>query len=155
MIMYSSYVSRITDHSVSNIIGKVGYAEVPGSCPTLGGWSLGINKNSTNFNTALSFIKWACSSELSIPLTLLGSLSACRTIYNSEEINALYPWVKKSLDIFSSSHRRSLPWHGPGTSIKRYEEIIARAVHDCITGNDDPDAALKKAAQHLSSMMEA
>lgn len=154
MIMYSSYVSRIVDRSLSNIVGKVGYSAIPGGCPTLGGWSLCINQNSRNFDAALEFIKWACGKDLAIPLMLLGSLSACKTIYTNNEIRAIYPWVQKSLEIFPSSRRRSLPKNGKHISIKEYEEIIARAVHNCVVSEDTPEEALHNATQQLTRLME-
>nr|WP_325215129.1 extracellular solute-binding protein [uncultured Oscillibacter sp.] len=155
MIMYSSYVSRIVDRSLSNIVGKVGYSAIPGGCSTLGGWSLCINQNSQNFDAALEFIKWACGKDLAIPLMLLGSLSACKTIYTSNEIRAIYPWVQKSLEIFPSSKRRGLPKNEKQISVKEYEEIIARAVHSCVISEDTPEEALHKAAQQLTKRMES
>ena len=154
MMMYSSYVSSITDRSISNVSGKIGVSEIPGSCPVLGGWSFSINHNSKRFDTALSFIRWACGKNLAIPLTLLGSLSASRTIYTSNEIRSIYPWVQKSLAIYPTSRHRSLPNVGKQTSIKRYEEIIAQAVHNCIIGKDQPESALAKASLQLNTMLE-
>lgn len=154
MIMYSSYVSRLNDRSLSNIVGQVGFEAIPGNCPTLGGWSLCINDKSNNYDIALEFIRWLCGENLAIPLMLLGSLSACKTIYNNNEIRAMYPWVQKSLEIFPTSHRREIPATGNAIGIKRYEEIIARAVHDSIIGESTPQEALRYATQQLELLME-
>lgn len=86
---------------------------------------------------------------------LLGSLSACKTIYTSNEIRAIYPWVQKSLEIFPSSKRRGLPKNEKQISVKEYEEIIARAVHSCVISEDTPEEALHKAAQQLTKRMES
>lgn len=153
MVMYASYVSPVADRSLSKVIGKVGFGNIPGNCPVLGGWALGINRNSKKFDTALAFLQWACDKKQAIPLTLLGSLSACQEVYRSNEIRSIYPWVQKSLEIYPTSHRRCLPPSGEKIGIKQYEEIIARAVCDCVTGNDEPESALQKAAQKFNQLL--
>ncbi len=154
MVMYSSYVSPVADRSRSKVIGKVGFGNIPGNCPVLGGWTLAINRNSKKYDTALAFLQWACDKKNAIPLTLLGSLSACQEVYRSNEIRNIYPWVQKSLEIYPTSHRRYLPPSGEKIGIKQYEEIIAQAVCDCVTGKDEPESALQKAAQKFNRLLE-
>ncbi|NJN95064.1 MAG: extracellular solute-binding protein [Anaerolineales bacterium] len=154
MVLYSAYVSPLVDRSVSCVVGKIGFDSIPGGSPILGGWSFAINKASLHKIAALEFINWSCGQELSIPLTLLGNVSACKNIYTSNEIKSLYPWITKSLDVFPTSQRRELPDANTKLSIKTFEEIIARAVHDSVVGLIEPATAIGEAANKLSIMLK-
>ena len=154
MILYSAYASPLVDRTISSVVGKIGFDSIPGGSPILGGWSLAINDASLHKTAALEFTKWSCSQELSIPLTLLGNVSACKNVYTSNEIKSLYPWIKKSLDVFPTSQRRKLPESNTMTSIKTFEEIIARTVHDSVLGLIEPAAAIHEAAATLSKMLK-
>ena len=63
----------------------------------------------------------------------------------------IYPWVRKSLEIFPSCRRRELPAGKEGTGIQRLEQTVAKAVHDTILGRSKAEAALKEAAAVLES----
>lgn len=152
MIMYSSYVSSMADPNRSAILGKYGFTEIPGRCPVLGGWSLAINAKSRHPQESLAFIKWACGQEMSIPNTVLGNLSASHSVFESSEIFMLYPWVRESLRILPTCRRRKLPDNKKNASIQRYEQIIARAVHDSITGKTEMGDALSQAASLLKEL---
>lgn len=154
MILYSAYASPLVDRSVSCVVGKIGFDSIPGGSPVLGGWSFAINDASLHKTAALEFIKWSCGKDLSIPMTLLGNVSACKTVYTSNEIKSLYPWIPKSLDVFPTSKRRKLPNANTKLSIKTFEEIIARAVHDSVIGLIEPAVAIREAAVTLSKMMK-
>jgi ABC-type glycerol-3-phosphate transport system substrate-binding protein len=153
MMMYSSYVAPIIDRSLSSVVGKVAFDSIPGANPVLGGWSCAIRPQCKEKDAALQLIKWICSSEMAIPSTLLGNFSACRMVYNDTEIKSLYPWIGKSLDIFPTSKRRSLPKDKDTLSMKRYEEIIAFAVRSSIIAGVSPEKALKKAAEELTALL--
>lgn len=153
MILYSSYASPLSDRNASCVAGKVGVSPIPGNCPVLGGWSLCINRNSKNFSPALEFIKWACGKELAVPMLLLGGQPTCRSVYESQEIRDMYPWIQKSFEVFPTSHRRKLPKGEKTIGAKRYEEIVARAVYDSVTGAQDPATSLQTAAQTLNSIL--
>lgn len=154
MIAFSSYSTGLVDRRKSKVIGKFGFTHMPSDSSLLGGWSLAINKNSSHPEEALEFIRWACNKELSIPLMLLGSQTACRRIYESEEITNLFPWIPMSLSIFSDSFKRRFPHMGKGVSMKTYEEILATAVRDCLFEKASAEDALQIAQKKMSEMME-
>ena len=153
MVMFSSYVSSIMDRSRSSITGKVSFGNIPSDKPVLGGWSYALNPAGTQPEAALEFVKWACSSELAIPETLLGNLSACRKVFMNNKIKSLYPWIPKSLEVFPTTKRRVLPKDKVAISIKEYEEIIAEAVHDSILGKITPNDALRRAAGKMTLLL--
>ena len=154
MMMYSSYVSPLMDRNTSHVVGKTSFCAIPGGRPVLGGWSFGINARSKKKEASSAFIQWVSGKDLAIPLTLLGNFSASKTVFESNDIKTIYPWIPKSLEIYPNSVRRSLPKDKAGLSIKRYEQIIAGAVHDSIIGKALPADALKTAAAELTALLE-
>lgn len=97
-ILYSNFATDLLSND-SNIVGKIGYAMIPGGNPAIGGGSLGVCKYSERPEDALSFIKWMCSEPISSAASLLGSTSPCRQTYDNYEIINNFPWlnlVKKS-----------------------------------------------------------
>lgn len=154
MVMYSSYAAPLVDRNTSCVVGKTGFSAIPGGRPVLGGWSFGINNNSQKKDAAAAFIQWVSAKELSIPLTLLGNFSASKTVFESSDIKAIYPWIQKSLDEYPRSVRRSLPKDKAKLSIKRYEEIISEHVHSCIIGELSARDTLAIASAELSKMLD-
>ena len=154
MIMYSSYASKLSDRSVSKVIGKVGVSVIPGNCPVLGGWSLCINNNSRRYDDALKFIKWAAAKKNAIPMLLLGNQPACSTVYSSNEIRDIYPWIPKSLEYFPLCRQRMIPVNTSEITAKDYEEIIARAVYDSVSRAKSPEIALDTAAKDFCRIMK-
>lgn len=155
MIMYSSYASKLSDRSVSKVIGKVGVGIIPGSSPVLGGWSLCINNNSRNYDAALRFIKWASDKKNAIPMLLLGNQPTCRTVYTSNEIRDIYPWIPKSLEYFPLCRQRTIPVSASKIKVKDYEEIIATAVCESVSGDKSPTDALNIVAEQFHSIIDA
>ena len=79
-ILYSNFASDLIGRD-SRIVGKIGYALVPGGSPIIGGGSLGVTKASKDPELALTFIKWMCSEPISSASMLLGGVSACAKAY--------------------------------------------------------------------------
>lgn len=154
MIMYSSHVAPIVDHRSSKVLGKVGYAPVPGGKHTLGGWSVGMNAHSMKEREALSFIKMICGKDLAIPLTLLGCFSSNNIVFSSNVIADLYPWVSFSLDVLSGSKSRQLPEKIQHLSYKDLEQILAEYVRKSIKKNLSPREALETAAREMKAYIE-
>ena len=71
-ILYDSYAMDLNDYTKSKVAGNLGVQQIPGGTPVLGGWSLGISKNSTNIEQMENFIAWCSSDQTVIPLLLLG-----------------------------------------------------------------------------------
>ena len=141
--------SHFADHSVSSIVGKIGYESIPGNCPVIGGWLFGINKNSKKLNAAFEFIKWASSSECYMPITILEGLPATRELYSSVQLQVLYPWQKKAVEAIQNSMERILPDHSLNHSIIEYETIIADSIQKALNGTLSSKAALEEAAETM------
>lgn len=106
VITYPSFFNKIalqTDQIIK--AENIGYSEIPGGIPILGGWSLGISYGSTKKDQAYEFIKWACMDTISSYFAVLGGCSAVRKTYLNDELAKLYPWFP----LYSSSYKYGKP----------------------------------------------
>ncbi len=156
MILFNSQATDIMDPSKSKIVGKIGYEFIPGGKPLIGGWSLGINKNSVKKEEAFKFIAWASDSHLAIPYTILGGTTPCVNLYHSSELSQLYPWLNKALKSFEKSQKRIMPKAQSGAVIseRKYEEILGEAIHNAIKYKVEPEDALSIAQKKLQFLIE-
>lgn len=106
--LYSNYASNLLNSS-SKIVGKIGYSIMPGRNPLIGGGSLGVSRDSSHPEDALSFIKWMCSEPISSAATFLGSTSPCKITYDNYEIIHNFPWLNLSQQCFELAKGERIP----------------------------------------------
>jgi len=155
MIMFVAHVTNIVDRSRSKVVGKIGYAPIPGKRPILGGWSLGINATSRMKESAFSFISWVTGRKLAVPHTILGGATPSIRLYKSSELVGIYPWLPTVLKVFSSSKKRTISKAVTDGKIseRQYESILGEAVHKAVTGELKAEEALRRADKELSSLL--
>lgn len=148
--MYSNYASELLSHS-SKIVGKIGYAMMPGSNPIIGGGSLGVSKYSSHPEDALSFIKWICSEPISSASTLLGSTSPCKKTYDNYEIIHNFPWLNLSKKSFALVKGNRIPASaGMPFDERKFLSILGIAIKNAYSNVITPETALK----NVQEMME-
>jgi multiple sugar transport system substrate-binding protein len=106
LITYPSFFNKValqTDQVIKE--ENVGYSEIPGGTPILGGWGLGVSAKSTKVAESYQFLKWACMDEISPYFSVLGGFSAVQKTYHNDELTKLYPWFP----IYSSSYKLGKP----------------------------------------------
>lgn len=123
--MCMTYATHIPCTMVDEI-HRVDYSDilatnVPGNCPMLGGWSLGINKYSKNAFESYMFIKWITSNKNMENNTLLGGFSPKMIAENNEQINYVYPWIQTLLNNFQNAKKRNEILNNKGELIERYK----------------------------------
>lgn len=89
-----NYSSNIIHLRGTNVDSKIGYADVPGRYPALGGGVLSISKNCKEPEAALAYIRWACGVDTAEQYTYLGGVSPYMSVYTNPEILSLYPWYR-------------------------------------------------------------
>ena len=97
--LYPSFLTDIVDLRRSSLVGSIGYHHIPGHCPLLGGWSMGISAVSRHKQEAFEFLKWTCDEQVANYLTLLGGQSAITSTYTNDELVKLYPWLPLYLSL--------------------------------------------------------
>lgn len=152
MILFGDNIPSVTERDKSSIIGGIGYEQVPGVKSVLGGWSLAVNAKSKKKELAFQFIKWACSEETAVPKTILGGFVPCKNVIESTEVARIYPWLKKTIEIFESNQNRTMPKKVSGEFVSEalLEEIIGNAVYMAVTGQQKVKDALCKANERLN-----
>ncbi len=106
LITYPSFFNKIalqTDQVINE--ENIGYSEIPGGIPILGGWGLGVNASSEKVSESYQFLKWACMDKISPYFSVLGGFSAVQKTYCNDDLTKLYPWFP----LYSSSYKLGKP----------------------------------------------
>ncbi|MBB4145745.1 extracellular solute-binding protein [Rhizobium rhizoryzae] len=153
--IFCAPAAQLTDRSVSRVVGKIGYAPVPGGVPVLGGWSMGIIAECPRPDLAFDWMSWAAGMEMAIPLTIMGGSTPALALYNSLELRSVYPWLGKAVEYFPKSRARaiSLTTTGGRLSEFRYEQIVGSHVHRALRREVAPAEALGLAAAELRTIL--
>jgi multiple sugar transport system substrate-binding protein len=155
MVLFIAHATEINNRKASKVVGRIGYAPVPGGTSLLGGWSLAINSKSRAKDRAFEFISWATGPETAIPATILGGTTSSIGLYKSSELLSVYPWLPKALESFTTIRKRMLPrsYLEAGFSEREFEKILGNAVYQCVTGACTPEEALARAAGRLRKVV--
>ena len=154
-ILYDSYAMDLNDYTKSKVAGNLGVQQIPGGTPVLGGWSLGISKNSTNIEQMENFIAWCSSDQTVIPLLLLGGSTLKKNYYKSSELEDTYPWKYNVLDSYRKSRKRILP----NVKIKNkgrnylYNHVISKQIMKVLDHKIDEEQALIKIESDLDKLI--
>ncbi|MDR0361245.1 MAG: extracellular solute-binding protein [Planctomycetota bacterium] len=155
MILFLAHVSSLADRRVSKVVGRIGYDIIPGGKPMLGGWTLGVNRESRSRDSALDFIGWTCDQDLVIPLAILGGAPPANKVYHNSELCALYPWLPKSVESFAKSRERNISKVTTGGKVEErvFENILGGAVYAAVSGKETPAEALRNARIQLERLI--
>lgn len=147
IIVFSNHSSHMLHSKNSKVVGKIGFAKVPGGYPLLGGGIVGISKESKKYQESIDFLNWIYSDNISSTITYLGGFSPCKSIHNNEDVMTLYPWIKGMDKSFRHGYRRNKnPKHSKFDD-RKFETILGMAIRSSVTGIVNIDTALSN-AQH-------
>lgn len=151
-IMWSSIINVYQDPEQSNIVDKWGIAPMPGvrlpdgsvrSRALLGGWTVGISKDSRHKDAAWEFLKWIISKDLEKELVPYYE-SARLSLLTDPEIQQDWPNYKAFYDILESGPI-DFPGVRPGTKVVPNMELLDEmevVLSDTLTGVKSAKAAL-------------
>ena len=152
MINFIAHTAPLIDLEYSTVAGKFGVSELPGGYPVLSGWSLGVHKSSLHKEAAYEFIRWATSSKIAIPYTILGGCTPRSSLNQTEEILSLYPYFIFAEEQFLKSRKRTYPFDevvNVNISDREFEVIIHKNIKRAVIGELTPEDALKTAEEEL------
>ncbi|MBQ2696455.1 MAG: extracellular solute-binding protein [Clostridia bacterium] len=155
-ITYPSHLSDAVDVHRWLQRGMLGFAHVPGKCPILGGWSLGVLENSTQKDEAFSFIKWACGAYMANYSAILAGQSAISASFDNNELISLYPWLPLYRDMYPFSEP-ILPPHKPGREIipqEAVDNLVAEGVYELLEQKKPPAEATAGIHQALEALFK-
>ncbi|MBI5300711.1 MAG: extracellular solute-binding protein [Chloroflexi bacterium] len=142
---FSNHASHMVLGQGSQVVGKIGFAAIPGGHPLLGGGVVGISKDSQKYEECLQVLKWIYQANISSIITYLGGNSPCQNVYENEDLQTLYPWIKGIDDGLGIGRRRNEDRRNPRFSDLKFETILGAAVRNVAMGTVDIDTALKEA----------
>lgn len=154
MIAYDIHACNMINFKSSKVFDKIGFAQIPGRKPVMGGWNFCVNANCKFIDACYQFFDALYSPDLAIPYTLLGGGSPRRNIANSPEVAAMYPWMQCSDDFFQRSIPRVAPLrHGfDAPSENAVEKALSEVVYTSIRDPDQLENALRQAQEKLTAL---
>jgi len=149
------YAWSLFEQPGSRIRGLVGVSVLPsfpGKQPaaTLGGWQLGINRNSRHPAAAIKLISFLTSSEAQKYLALsIGYKPTRKSLYRDSELIREQPFMVSLYDIFMQARPRPVtPYY------MMLSQVLQPAFSAAITGIETPEAALKSARVQMEHILE-
>lgn len=156
-IVFANYASIMLHSKESEVLGKIGFAPVPGDCPMLGGGVLGISKDTKKQEACREFLKWIYDEKTAALITYLGGYINHKKIKENLDVLELYPWLEDMDKAFATGWRRDFEHLGSkcgaaGHSIEgfnefEFEDILGNAVRAVVSGIMNPEEALEAAQQ--------
>jgi hypothetical protein len=108
---------RLSDRGISSVVGKVGFEDIPGAIPVLEMAVLHKRKEQEE-RGRVRFYTVGVQPRMLDPHNNTGRFSANKHLYSSGQLQQLYPWLNKSLEILRKSKTRRLPKAAENLSIK-------------------------------------
>lgn len=144
-VVFINYASHILNLKMSSIAGKLGFSQVPGGMPLLGGGVVGITRDCAHPETACAFLSWLYSDLVAPVFTMLGGLSPCISAYSNRDIHEKYPWLSAARRSFSSAQRRGSSNYYSNFSELQLEDILASHIQKAVLGVCSAKEALRQA----------
>jgi Transcriptional regulators len=143
VIAFSNYAEFISSNPLSSAYSKIGYAEVPGAIPLLGGGVLGVSKATKAKDEVKEFFNWLYSDEIATKIALLSGNSSVKSTYENPVITETYPWLPLLGNSFHNGVRRRLFTGIEKPFIqKELENSLEFYSYSAINGIGDVDRAL-------------
>lgn len=144
-IVFANHASGMVQDRNSKVIGKVGFAPVPGGHPLLGGGVIGISKHSRKKAACLKFLQWVYSEKVASAITYLGGYINHISLPDNGDILELYPWIEGLEAAYGTGWRRENNGGGKNFDEFRFEKILGSAIRLAVSGMMKPSAALEEA----------
>ncbi len=154
-IMYDSHAMEINDYTKSKVAGNIGSTLIPGGTPVLGGWSLGLNAYGREKKGAMEFLKWVCSAENSILLSLLGGSTVQKNYYEKADLENVYPWKKLILESYKQRRKRRFPMGYAKTRRKSeiYMKTIPHEIDSVLLGEITEEQAIANMNKEIRKLL--
>ena len=134
LIGYPAYMTDVADLRKSSMIGSIGYSQIPGRAPLLGGWGMGLSSGCTNEDGALKFLRWMCDEQTGNYFALLGGQTTMTGSYTNDELVKLYPWLPMYYSAYETAGLPLLPELPGGRllSAEAVDEVVCRWLYQGI-----------------------
>ena len=154
LVGFASFVADVNNDKKSKIVGKIGYANIPGGYSVLASWGLGIPPESKRAQEAFSFIRWTCDPAMSNYFAVLDGQSPLENVYFNDELANHYPWLPIIYRSYETNRQRKSFMNSNGTfvPITDVEHAIYRAINDILQQNCPIADALRHLTDDINKM---
>jgi len=155
IISFSDYVSSLS--AQKNLLGKIGYAMLPGKASVFPGWNFGVSCFTQKKELVFDYLNWASSSTINYYLTILVGQSPHVEPYENNELRRLYPWLSLSEQVALHTKKR-LPPVKPDTKVipqNKIESIVSNIIYDIINNGASIDNSVERAQEKLEMLFSS
>lgn len=134
---------------------QIGVAPIPGDCPVLGGWVMGISSASKRQDDAYEFLTWVTREDLTVVKGLLGYLTPITATYESTLLNIFHPGLRM-MNVANYTHElREVVKNVKGEVLEnsRFEQIVSEEIIKALIGEQSASESLKKAHQKVEAVL--
>lgn len=150
-VFFSNHAANILHNPDSNVIGKIGFAQIPGKHPLLGGGVIGISKDTEKEEECYEFLKWIYRDKIVSIITYLGGYINNERLLDKIDILELYPWIEGMEEGFRIGTRFQCDDNSKFDEYK-FEEIIGKAIRSTTLGVVNINDALKEAQSEIDRL---
>lgn len=155
LVSFASFIADVNNTAKSKIIGKIGYANIPGNHSVLGSWGLAVPSTNADPSAALEFIAWTCDSDMSKYFTILDGQSPLKNVYTNDELANHYPWLPLIYKTYPGNKQRKSVRKPDGSlvPITAIEALIYKHIMDILQQNASTDDAMAALHKDLISLI--
>lgn len=150
------YARALLEQPGSPVEGHIGVSLIPHfpggeSAPTMGGFHLGVNRNSPHKAEAVKFLRFMLRYEVQKQVLLrVGVLAAHRDLYRDPEVLAALPHLRDLLPALGHVRPRPVtPYY------LMISQILQPELSAAIAGIRTPEEAMESASKQIAHLLEA
>ena len=154
LMSYAAFIVDVNNITKSQIVGKIGYANIPGNHSVLGSWGLAIPSTNPDPAAALKFLLWTSDSEMSKYFTILDGQSPLKNVYTNDELTNHYPWLPLIYKTYPGNMQRKSIKAKDGSLIlvTKVEALIYEYIIKILKQELTMDAAMLSLSQELTDL---
>ncbi len=155
LVSFASFIPDVNNNAKSKIVGKIGYANIPGNHSVLGGWGLAIPSTNPKPADALEFMAWTCDSDMSKFFTILDGQSPLKNVYTNDELANHYPWLPLIYKSYPGNRQRKSVRKSDGSlvPITAIETLIYKHIMNILYQDTSTDEAMAALSSELSVLI--
>ncbi|EJD6370220.1 extracellular solute-binding protein [Providencia rettgeri] len=152
LAMNIAYMNLFNDVAHSPMSNSIGYAQVPGGKPQIGGGVLGMSRCSEKSELVECFYRWLYSDVIQDHILMLGGNTIQRNFIYMQEIRQRYPWLSLSYNEIKTGVRESTMPDGTAFNLRKAENIIGGGVINALDGLMSIPETIQKINQGLKAL---
>ena len=146
--MWPGAMGTISDPKQSRVAGRFGWSPSPEK-PLVGGWGIGVNKDSANKEAAYLYVVWFASPEIRKRVALIGGAPLRISVLTDPELVAKIPYFPA----YQAAYEQAIEW----PAIKEMDQLdvlIANEVNAMVSGVKSPEQAAHDLQEKTFDLMK-